>query len=109
MTQATTPQTAPESRQRQLRGVKIGVVTSAKRDKTRTVAVDYQQRHSKYGKYLHRQAKYQVHDQDNQSKEGDRVLIAPCRPMSKTKAFRLVRIVEAAPEPVSPVPAAPEV
>lgn len=92
-----------QQKQRQLRGVKIGVVTSAKRDKTRTVAVDYQQRHPKYGKYLHRQAKYQVHDEQNVSKDGDRVMIAPCRPMSKTKAFRLIRVVEAAPEPVTPV------
>src|SRR5690606_34355314 len=44
----------------------IGVVTSDKRDKTRTVAVDYQQRHPKYGKYLRRQAKYQVHDEKNE-------------------------------------------
>jgi small subunit ribosomal protein S17 len=95
-----TQQVATDNK-RQLRGVQLGVVTSDKRDKTRTVAVDYQYRHPKYGKYLHRQAKFQVHDEQNTSKSGDRVEIAPCRPMSKTKAFRLVRVVEAAPEPVS--------
>ena len=77
--------------------LKVGVVTSDKRDKTRTVAVDYQQRHPKYGKYLKRQQKFQVHDEKNQAKAGDRVEIAPCRPLSKTKSYRLVRVVEVAP------------
>ena len=89
--------------QRKLTGIKVGVVTSAKREKTRTVAVDYQVRHPKYGKYLHRQAKFHVHDEENQSKRGDRVEIASCRPLSKTKSWRLVRIVEAAPAPVEQV------
>ncbi|MFA9479027.1 30S ribosomal protein S17 [Phycisphaerales bacterium AB-hyl4] len=78
--------------------VKIGVVVSDKRDKSRAVEVDYQQMHAKYGKYLRRQAKFHVHDEKNESKVGDRVEIAPCRPLSKTKAWRLVRVVEAAPE-----------
>ena len=69
------------------------------RDKTRTVAVDYQQRHPKYGKYLHRSTKFHVHDESNEAKNGDRVEIARCRPMSKTKSWRLVRVVLAAPEP----------
>lgn len=85
---------------RQLTGTKIGVVVSDKRDKTCTVAVDYQQRHSKYGKYLHRQAKFQVHDPENQGHNGDRVEIAGCRPISKTKSWRLVRVVEKAPAPL---------
>ena len=91
---------AANGQQRRLSRTKLGVVISAKRDKTRTVAVDYQQRHSKYGKYLHRQAKYHVHDEGNTSKEGDRVEIAPCRPLSKMKSWRLVRIVEEAPAPL---------
>ena len=74
-------------------GTKIGTVVSDKRDKTRTVAVDYQVRHAKYGKYLHRQAKYHVHDEKNESKHGDRVEIASCRPLSKTKSWRLVRVI----------------
>ena len=85
---------------RQLTGTKIGVVVSDKRDKTCTVAVDYQQRHRKYGKYLHRQAKFHVHDPENQCHDGDRVEITGCRPISKTKAWRLVRIVEKAPAPL---------
>ena len=75
-----------------------GVVTSDKRDKTRTVAVDYSFRHPKYGKYVKRQARYHVHDEKNASKRGDRVRIAPCRPLSKTKAWRLLEVVEASPQ-----------
>lgn len=80
-----------------LRGTKIGVVVSDKSDKTRCVAVDFQLKHPKYGKYLHRQAKYQVHDEKNESKSGDRVEIAMCRPISKRKSWRLIRVVEVAP------------
>ncbi|GAB4194090.1 MAG: hypothetical protein Kow00105_08260 [Phycisphaeraceae bacterium] len=85
---------------RQLTGTKIGVVVSDKRDKTCTVAVDYQQRHPKYGKYLHRKVKFHVHDPQNQANNGDRVEIASCRPISKTKSWRLVRVVEKAPAPL---------
>ena len=85
---------------RTLTGTKIGVVVSDKRDKTCTVAVDYQQKHKKYGKYLRRQAKFHVHDPDNQAGMGDRVEITGCRPMSKTKAWRLVKVVEKALAPI---------
>ncbi len=84
---------------RTLTGTKIGVVVSDARHKTRTVAVDYQQKHPKYGKYLHRSTKFHVHDEGNDAKMGDRVEIARCRPISKTKSWRLVRVVLAAPEP----------
>ena len=80
-----------------LKRTKIGVVISDKRDKTRTIAVNYQIRHPKYGKYLKRQSHIHVHDPDNQSKLGDQVEIVGCRPTSKTKSWRLVRIVKAAP------------
>ena len=76
----------------------FGIVLSDKRDKTRTVGVDFQIKHPKYGKYLHRTAKYQVHDEKNESRMGDRVEIANCRPLSKTKSWRLVRIIEKAPQ-----------
>ena len=95
-TQSTPKQIAA----RVLTGTKVGVVISDKRDKSRTVAVDYQQRHPKYGKYLHRSTKFHVHDEGNQSKAGDRVEIAQCRPISKTKSWRLVRVVEAALPPI---------
>jgi len=102
MSESTTTQT------RRLTGTKVGIVTSAKRDKTRTVEVDYQKIHAKYGKRLRRQAKYQVHDETNESGEGDRVEIAQCRPLSKTKSWRLVRVIEKAPAAVTHESSAPE-
>jgi small subunit ribosomal protein S17 len=101
MTQTPSPSPAPT--QRALRGTQLGVVTSAKRNKTRTVAVAYQVRHPKYGKYLRRQTRYQVHDEGNTSKLGDRVEIANCRPISKTKSWRLLKVVEAAPAAIEHV------
>ncbi|MEM0915981.1 MAG: 30S ribosomal protein S17 [Planctomycetota bacterium] len=83
-----------EPAKRSLTATKIGVVTSDKADKTRTVAVEYQQKHPKYGKFLRRQAKFHAHDEANASRAGDKVEIASCRPLSKTKTWRIVRIVE---------------
>lgn len=76
----------------------IGVVASDKGDKTIKVVVNYQTKHEKYGKYLKRRTVLHVHDEKNEAKEGDRVEIAECRPLSKTKHHRLIRIVEKAPE-----------
>lgn len=93
---ATATQSVQETQAgRVLTSTKVGVVTSDKRDKTRTVAIDFQVRHPKYGKYLKKQTKFQVHDEKNASKLGDRVEIANCRPISRTKSWRLVRVVEA--------------
>lgn len=89
--------------ERHLTATRTGVVTSDKRDKTITVAVEYQKIHRKYGKRLKRDAKFQVHDQDNQAGQGDRVEIAQCRPLSKTKSWRLVRVITKAPAEVSHV------
>lgn len=75
-----------------------GVVASDKGDKTIKVVVEYQMRHPKYGKYLKRRTVLHAHDAANEAKEGDTVEIAECRPLSKTKHHRLVRIVERAPE-----------
>jgi len=100
MTAAQTTQ-APNASARRAPTRRVGVVTSAAREKSRTVAVDFQSRHPKYGKYITRQVKYHVHDPENATKLGDRVEIARCRPISKTKAWRLVKIIEAAPEPVA--------
>ncbi|MEM8737642.1 MAG: 30S ribosomal protein S17 [Planctomycetota bacterium] len=100
--------TASSTQERPLLGTKIGVVTSDKRDKTRTVAVAYKVQHAKYGKFVKRTQTFQVHDENNECKEGDRVRIARCRPLSKTKTWRLVRIEESALPPVTNVPA-PEI
>jgi small subunit ribosomal protein S17 len=75
-----------------------GVVASDKGDKTIKVVVEYQTRHPKYGKYLKRRSVLHAHDETNDAKEGDRVEIAECRPLSRTKHHRLLRVVERAPE-----------
>ena len=75
-----------------------GVVASDKGNKTIKVVVDYQMRHPKYGKYLRRRTVLHAHDEKNDAKEGDIVEIAECRPLSKTKHHRLLRVVERAPE-----------
>jgi len=77
-------------------GARIGVVESDKRDKTRRVTVQFQAKHPIYGKYLRKRTVLHVHDEENESRLGDRVEVAPCRPISKTKAWRLVRVVERA-------------
>jgi small subunit ribosomal protein S17 len=81
----------------QLRTIQ-GVVGSDKGDKTIKVVVAYQTRHEKYGKYLKRRTVLHAHDEANDAKEGDTVEIAECRPISRTKHHRLLRVVERAPE-----------
>ena len=96
--QAATPAAAPEASERaQLRTTR-GVVASDKGDKTIKVIVNYQTKHPKYGKYLKRRTVLHAHDETNEAKEGDVVEIAECRPLSKTKHHRLLRVVEKAPE-----------
>ena len=89
---------SPPRPPRPRRAVRVGVVTSAGRDKTISVVVSYQVQHRKYGKYLRRRTRLHAHDPDNQAAEGDRVEIAACRPYSKTKHWRLVRIIEKSPQ-----------
>ena len=75
-----------------------GVVESDKRDRTRTVVVHFQAKHPKYGKYLREQTVLHVHDEKNASKQGDLVLVEPCRRISKTKTWRIQRVVESRPK-----------
>lgn len=75
-----------------------GVVAGAGAHKTIRVVLEYQQQHPKYGKYLTRRTVLQCHDENNEARVGDTVEIAECRPLSKTKHHRLVRIVVRAPE-----------
>ena len=75
---------------------RIGIVESDARDKTRKVVIAYSARHPKYGKYIKRRTVLQVHDESNQSHAGDRVEVAECRPISKTKSWVLTRVVEKA-------------
>lgn len=81
----------------QLRTIQ-GVVASDKGDKTIKVVVAYQQRHAKYGKYIKRRTVLHAHDAKNEAKEGDTVELSECRPLSRTKHHRLLRIVQRAPE-----------
>ena len=91
-------QTAAAGADRSLLRTIQGVVASDKGDKTIKVVVEYQTKHPKYGKYLKRRTVLHAHDEKNEAKEGDLVEIAECRPLSKTKHHRLLRIVERAPE-----------
>ena len=90
--------TADKTQERPLLRTITGVVASDKGDKTIKVVVEYQQKHPKYGKYLKRRSTLHAHDEKNEAKEGDTVEIAECRPLSKTKHHRLLRIVQRAPE-----------
>ena len=69
-------------------------VVSKSGDKSVTVAIDYKVKHPKYGKYMRRRTKLAVHDEHNQSGVGDVVEIAQCRPCSKRKSWRLLKIVQ---------------
>jgi small subunit ribosomal protein S17 len=75
-----------------------GRVVSNKMDKTVTVLVERQVKHELYGKYIKRSTKLHAHDADNSCNEGDVVRVAECAPMSKTKNWRVVEIVERAAE-----------
>jgi small subunit ribosomal protein S17 len=80
--------------QKKLVPTRTGVVTSDKRDKTRTAVFEFQTMHPKYGKYVKNRTRLQFHDETNQSHTGDLVEISECRPVSKSKQWKLVRILE---------------
>ena len=72
----------------------VGTVTSDKRDKTITVSIVSRETHPLYRKQFTKTRKYTAHDEKNEAKVGDRVEIAACRPLSKTKAYTLVKVLE---------------
>lgn len=78
---------------RKVRKTKVGVVTSAKMQKSITVELDRKVMHPKYGKFLHKTAKYMAHDEKNECKEGDTVRIMETRKLSKNKSWRLIEII----------------
>jgi small subunit ribosomal protein S17 len=80
------------------RRVEVGVVTSDKMQKTRRVEIPRLVKHARYGKYIRRRTICHVHDEKNESRAGDTVEIMETRPLSKTKNWRLVRVVTKAPE-----------
>jgi small subunit ribosomal protein S17 len=73
-----------------------GRVTSSKMDKTIAVEIERLVKHPKYGKYIRRTTKLLAHDENRECKEGDTVSIAPCRPLSRRKSHRLVRVIQRA-------------
>jgi small subunit ribosomal protein S17 len=79
---------------RNLRKERTGVVTSNKMDKTIVVAVERKVKHPIYGKFIKKTTKFHAHDEKNEASIGDLVRIMETRPLSKTKRWRLVEIVE---------------
>jgi small subunit ribosomal protein S17 len=82
--------------ERKIRKTKTGVVSSNKMDKTITVAVERKVKHPIYGKFVKKTTKFHAHDEKSEAKAGDVVKIMETRPLSKTKRWRLVEIVEKA-------------
>jgi small subunit ribosomal protein S17 len=74
----------------------VGVVTSTKMDKTITVAVERKIKHPIYGKFVKKTKKFMAHDETNQCNEGDTVKLVESRPLSASKRWRLVEILERA-------------
>ena len=79
---------------RNLRKERIGVVTSNKMDKSIVVSIARRVKHDLYGKFLNKTSKFIAHDDKNECNEGDTVKIMETRPMSKSKNWRLVEIIE---------------
>lgn len=73
-----------------------GTVTSDKMHKSITVLIERRVKHPKYGKFINRSTKLHVHDENNECGMGDVVIIEQCRPISKTKAWRLVKVIDKA-------------
>ena len=82
--------------ERNLRKERIGVVTSNKMDKSCVVLVERRLMHPKYGKFIKKTTKFAAHDEKNECTIGDKVRIMETRPLSKTKRWRLVEIIEKA-------------
>ncbi len=75
----------------------MGRVVSNKMDKSIVVLMERQVKHPMYGKFIKRSKKYHVHDENNECREGDTVTFKECRPLSKTKHWTLIKVVERAP------------
>jgi small subunit ribosomal protein S17 len=87
-----TVQTQTEKKLRTL----TGRVVSNKMQKTIAVEIERLVKHPMYGKYIRRTTKLLAHDENNESREGDLVAITPCRPLSRRKSWRLVKVLERA-------------
>ena len=95
-TDVTTQDQAVAEESRNMRKEITGTVSSSKMDKSITVAVVQKQKHPMYGKFVTKTTKFHAHDENNECGEGDTVRIMSTRPLSKTKRWRLVEIIERA-------------
>ena len=82
--------------ERTLRKTRVGKVVSDKMDKTIVVAIETSVKHSLYNKIVRRTVKFKAHDENNECRVGDKVLIMETRPLSKDKNWRLAKIIEKA-------------
>lgn len=82
--------------ERNLRKERVGKVVSNKMQKTITIAVDRKVKHAIYGKFMHKTTKFMAHDEKNEAGIGDTVRIMETRPLSKSKRWRLVEVIEKA-------------
>lgn len=96
MTQATATASSTGDAARKHRERRMGFVVSDSRHKSLKVEFRYLSRHPKYGKYMRRRTTLHVHDENNEAHVGDKVEVEACRRISKTKCWRLVRIVDRA-------------
>tara|TARA_R110002072_G_scaffold282761_1_gene445895 strand:- start:118731 stop:119009 length:279 start_codon:yes stop_codon:yes gene_type:complete len=85
-----------EMEKRNLRKERIGIVTSNKMEKSIVISVERKVKHPKYGKFVKKTTKFVAHDEKNDCNEGDTVRIMETRPLSKSKNWRLVEIIERA-------------
>ena len=90
------PQPTLDAPARGARKLRVGLVVSDKMDKTITVAIERQVKHPVYGKFIKQTTKLKAHDETNDAHSGDIVRIQETRPLSKTKRWRLVEVVERA-------------
>lgn len=82
--------------ERNLRKKREGLVTSDKMNKTIVVKTEFKERHPVYNKVIRKHVSFKAHDENNEAREGDRVLIMETRPLSKDKRWRLVKVLEKA-------------
>ena len=91
-----TAQAPEQGAERAARKSRVGLVVSNKMDKTITVSMERQVKHPIYGKFVKKTTKLKAHDEANDANEGDTVRIQETRPLSKTKRWRLVEVLERA-------------
>jgi small subunit ribosomal protein S17 len=96
VSETTKDETVTETAERQNRKTRQGYVVSDKMDKTVVVEVEDRVKHALYGKVIRRSSKVKAHDEANAAGVGDRVLIMETRPLSATKRWRIVEILEKA-------------